>query len=897
PGVYSIGYNLGLGEAPQAFLDINAKNSATSGTGIRIRSDHQINGLEYSASYNNASDQLIGLKSFPTGSASSADIRAVDATLVASGANTQGYGLFVNYSTDNDLQTNTITGADISVKPSESSDVAYGIRLKDNAATTGTWYGIYFDATGSPTNAFSIYSTASSPPFLFKSPLTIDYASTDTALSIINLSQQSTLSAYVHSSGLGLEILSDSTDAFKATSPAANYSYHGIGGGIKLENDGDFIYLNPALSLNPFEIDINSQTIASIDSSGKLTVLDIDATKLNKNLTWADDTPIALTWTFDVSGATNPSMSVGGGGFNFSTGLQRDGADVVDVNRSLTGGFGININSSDAAQNLSSDLTIDFDPAEIQGTTTWGQGINIQDEWVFDISDGGAGDPQMQVGGGGFNFTKGLLVDGVAVETETHASEHESGGNDEINVAGLLGVLNDPQKVNVNSNDTPISTQNTLNFHDGTAISWTITDDPTFSQANLTANFDGTKVSDITWADNVPILMTWTFDVSGATNPTMSVGGGGFNFSTGLQRDGVDVVDVNRSLTGGLGIKINSSDAAQNLSADRTIDFDPTEIEGTTWFGGGALQNNWTFDVSGTTDPQMQIGVGGFNFTVGLQVDGQAVETDTHASEHENGGADEINVQDLSGLLADPQKVNVNSNDTPISTRNTLNIHDGTGINWTITDDATFAQANLTANFVSTKLSNLTWADNTPILMTWTFDVSGTTNPTMSVGGGGFNFSTGLQIDGQNVETDTHAAEHENGGADEIDTSDLAGHVIVKATNEYDLTLSSSGTEWLMTAPANLTITRIEIFYTDFVSPLGSDTFTINVGRANSSGLSSTYFKTVTISGSKNQYTNDVYTTFTNTTLNQDEALYFNFTKNGSYDSGKFFVSIAFKTQ
>lgn len=60
-----------------------------------------------------------------------------------------------------------------------------------------------------------------------------------------------------------------------------------------------------------------------------------------------------------------------------------------------------------------------------------------------------------------------------------------------------------------------------------------------------------------------------------------------------------------------------------------------------------------------------------------------------HASRHQNGGADEIDVTGLSGLLADAQKVTVRINSgANTGSRKRLNLVAGTGITLTAGDDA-----------------------------------------------------------------------------------------------------------------------------------------------------------------------------------------------------------------
>jgi len=65
------------------------------------------------------------------------------------------------------------------------------------------------------------------------------------------------------------------------------------------------------------------------------------------------------------------------------------------------------------------------------------------------------------------------------------------------------------------------------------------------------------------------------------------------------------------------------------------------------------------------------------------------LEEEAHASEHENGGADELSVAGLSGELADEQPVSVSLNSgATVGTRSTLNLIEGAGIDLTVADDS-----------------------------------------------------------------------------------------------------------------------------------------------------------------------------------------------------------------
>ena len=180
------------------------------------------------------------------------------------------------------------------------------------------------------------------------------------------------------------------------------------------------------------------------------------------------------------------------------------------------------------------------------------------------------------------NITNVGLVDGVDVSA--HASRHENGGADEISVAGLSGLLADPQ--------TPTTHASTHETGGSDAI-------------------DGY---------NVDLVYT----PSNYIDPVNDI-------------IGEHIARIDAALaTAGSGDVIGPVSSTDNAIA---------RFDGVT---GKIIQNSGvTIDDSGN----MNLGAG--NITTTGTVDG--VDVSAHASRHENGGADEINVGGLSGLLADPQ--------------------------------------------------------------------------------------------------------------------------------------------------------------------------------------------------------------------------------------------------
>jgi hypothetical protein len=76
-----------------------------------------------------------------------------------------------------------------------------------------------------------------------------------------------------------------------------------------------------------------------------------------------------------------------------------------------------------------------------------------------------------------------------------HASTHENGGQDEIDVTGLSGELADAQKVAVSKNSgATVGTRSTLNFIEGSNITLTIADDGGGDEVDITIDATGGAV-------------------------------------------------------------------------------------------------------------------------------------------------------------------------------------------------------------------------------------------------------------------------------------------------------------------------------------------------------------------------------------------------------------------
>ena len=129
------------------------------------------------------------------------------------------------------------------------------------------------------------------------------------------------------------------------------------------------------------------------------------------------------------------------------------------------------------------------------------------------------------------------------LEEESHVSEHQLGGADELDVEGLSGWLADPQKSTVRKNSgADVGSRTRLNFIEGTNISITATDDSFSDEIDITitasggaptagnyidvvgtqVSFDPTELGDHTVGDNSEALLSITYNPSGTGNPVIA---------------------------------------------------------------------------------------------------------------------------------------------------------------------------------------------------------------------------------------------------------------------------------------------------------------------------------------------------------------------------------------
>jgi len=262
-------------------------------------------------------------------------------------------------------------------------------------------------------------------------------------------------------------------------------------------------------------------------------------------------------------------------------------------------------------------------------------------------------------GGGTSNF---LRADGAFASPDggvpgSHAASHENGGGDEIDVGGLSGLLADAQTplghaashlgaggdpiaafTSIETGMVPASGGGTANFlrADGAFAAPSGGVPAAHAASHENGGADEIDLSGLsgTLADpQTPLAHASTHEDGGADE----IGVGGLS---GVLADAQNPVQATESLVGGAEI---ATQAEVDAGTDDTRMVTPLKLASTTVTPSAHASTH----ENGGAD---EISVAGLS---GLLADAQSPTA--HASTHENGGADEISVAGLSGLLADAQ--------------------------------------------------------------------------------------------------------------------------------------------------------------------------------------------------------------------------------------------------
>lgn len=138
-----------------------------------------------------------------------------------------------------------------------------------------------------------------------------------------------------------------------------------------------------------------------------------------------------------------------------------------------------------------------------------------------------------------------------------------------------------------------------------------------------------------------------------------------------------------------------------------------------------AADGTWSFPAAVRVGDGLEVSAGGLDVTGNIAVTGtvDSVDIQDHSARHEDGGADEISVTNLSGLLRDAQMVTVRHNSgANVGTRTRLNFIDGTNIAMTVVDDAGGGEVDITV--ATTGLATIAGSGSASDLSSGTVDLA-----------------------------------------------------------------------------------------------------------------------------------------------------------------------------
>lgn len=230
-----------------------------------------------------------------------------------------------------------------------------------------------------------------------------------------------------------------------------------------------------------------------------------------------------------------------------------------------------------------------------------------------------------------------------------HKTSHQTGGSDELNVGGLDGVLNQPQRIRVYKNGVLSGTRSSINLIEGSNVTITTTDDGVGDEVEITIASSG------------------------------GGGGSGNTFQTIACPSGTNPVADSTSDTLTL-----AATAPVTITGNSTTDTITIAVSDASTSAKGVVEL--------ATDGETAAGVAVQGNDSRLS---NSRTPTAHASSHQDGGSDEISVTGLSGLLADAQKVEVSYLGTLQATRKRINLIPGANITIAVADDAPNNRVNI----------------------------------------------------------------------------------------------------------------------------------------------------------------------------------------------------------
>lgn len=267
-----------------------------------------------------------------------------------------------------------------------------------------------------------------------------------------------------------------------------------------------------------------------------------------------------------------------------------------------------------------------------------------------------------------------FTTDNVQVGTALHASRHEDGGEDALDVSSVSGTHPDAQKVAVEANGVASDTENTIDFVDSSTTAPVVTP----GTGKVTVGFDvqnDTINEDHLEEDSVG---TSELAVSAVYNENVSATAAiaesklALNYPTHSNTND-PTANQKAAMAGTFGSPNGTNRFVTDQDSRMTNSRTPSAHAAT---HGNGQSDEVSIDVT-----QITTGVdAGTDLTADL-------EEETHATEHQNGGADEISVAGLSGELADAQPVDVSLGGTLVGTRSKINLIEGGNAFLTVADN------------------------------------------------------------------------------------------------------------------------------------------------------------------------------------------------------------------
>lgn len=489
--------------------------------------------------------------------------------------------------------------------------------------------------------------------------------------------------------------------------------------------------------------------VAGLGLSVSGTTLIFDATELG-NLTFGPGTDASVIYNWNLT-AGDPQLTLGNGVFNISSGtLQQGGTAVVLQSRTvgttspLAGGGalsgdltlsitanGIGPTQIDETANYTWTGKHDYTGAEILGASALPfEGATDDNIYtIFAFTDPtsssktitfpnasgtvavSATSPVTLSAAGAIGLTQNAGTDVIAdLEEETHVSEHQDGGADELSVTGLSGLLADVQKVGVRKNSTgTVFTRQQINLIEGSNITLTVADDA------------GTPEIDVTIAAS---------SVS-TSEPFITIGN-----TAGLSAE--------RALTGTAN-EITVTDGGANGAATLSL---PTDLT----LAGKNLQTGILFVGEGATADN--------NETIFAIIDPTADRTIAFPNADGTiavSATSPISVSSTTGNISLGTVGTGNGGTGLTSTPSNGQILIGNGSGYTLAVptagnymDIPTGAGSLTFDFDPTEVGSVTWLDNAD--RTWTFDIASSgTNPTLTFSALKFTFTGDVDIKGSSA--------------------------------------------------------------------------------------------------------------------------------------------------